>query len=170
MKGITALFIICIALISLDAFSITDTVRYNNSRFNFSFIYPGTWEKKEIDLIYKHLLIISLDNYTEIKVTSSEADDEEKDKWNSINEWYSEGTVSKMKLILEKKKFKLNESTDSRLLVFQYRIGKRKMLKRMTIIDTGSVIVVMECSSPVKTFYKYDRLFNAVLRSIRINP
>jgi hypothetical protein len=170
MKKIITSLIISILLTSPEAFPITDFVPYNNSRFNFTLMYPGTWEKREIDLVYMQLLTISLDNYTEIKVTASGADDEEKDKWNSIREWYSKGTDLKMRLILEKKNFKLNKSTVSRLLVFQYWIGKRKMLKRMTITDTGSSIIVMECSAPVKTFYKYDSLFNAVLRSIKINP
>ncbi len=170
MNRIIITSFMAILLISAEVFPLTDFVNYNNSRFNYSFNYPGTWEKKEIDLVYKHLLTISLDNYTEIKVTASEADDEEKEKWQSIGEWYSKGTGSKMRLILEKKNFKLNKNIVSRLLVFQYHLDKRKMLKRMTITDTGRSIIVIECSAPVKTFYKYDSLFNAVLRSIRINP
>jgi hypothetical protein len=152
MNRIAVTFLISILLVPAVTFSLTDFVQYNNSRFNYSFLYPGTWEKNEIDLVYRHLLTISLDNYTEIKVTASGADDEEKEKWHSIKEWYSKGMGTRMRLILEKKKFKLNRSTVSRLLVFQYRVGKRKMLKRMTITETGNSIVVMECSAPIKTF------------------
>jgi hypothetical protein len=170
MKRVIMLFLISILLIRVEIFPSTDFVQYSNKRFNYSFIYPGTWEINEIDLVYRHLLLISLDKYTVIKVTASGADDDEKEKWNSIKEWYSKGTGSRMRLILEKKNFNLNRSTVSRLLVFQYRIGKRKMLTRMTITDTGSSIIVMECSAPIITFYEYDRIFNAVLRSIKINP
>ncbi len=170
MKRLIALFTLCFLVVSSFAFSETELRNYNNSRFNYSFIYPAKWELRELDLIYRHIVTISLDNYTEIKVSASGTDDEEKDKWNSIEEWYTRGKGSKMRLILEKKKFKLNENTVSRLLVFQYWTGGRKMLKRMTITNSGNSIIVMECSAPIKTFYRYDRMFNAILRSIKINP
>ncbi len=170
MKRLIVTLALSILPVSSFVFSETEFRNYNNSRFNYSFIYPATWEMKELDLIYRHIITVSLDNYTEIKVSASGTDDEERDKWNSIKEWYTRGKGSKMRLILEKKKFKLNESTVSRLLVFQYWIGGRKMLKRMTITDSGNSIIVMECSAPIKNFYRYDRMFNAILRSIKINP
>jgi len=156
------LFFSCFCLKATEAF-----VRHNDKNFGFSLLIPHDWKRTDINLIYKHIIYITKGNHSCIKISSTEIDDEEKDKWKSWKEWYIRGIGCNFGDIVETKNVKISGRVKGRLLIFEYNNKKRKkILQRILIAEYKNKILVIECSSTLKNFYKLNNTFNTVMGSL----
>ena len=140
-----------------------------DNNYKYSIMIPGNWEKKILDLEYKRVIILNDGRNTEIKITVSGIEDHEFDKWDNWREWYIKGIGSNLRVILEKNRLNLDTNIKGKLLVFQYYSNGVKFLQRVLVNRFKKNQLVIECKSPVRTFYSYDRTFNIVMNSLQLN-
>ena len=137
--------------------------------YKYSIMIPGNWEKKTLDLEYKRVIILNDGRNTEIKITVSGIENRSFDKWDNWREWYIKGIGSNLRVILEKKRLNPDTNIKGKLLVFQYYSNGIKYLQRVLVNRFKKNQLVIECKSPVRTFYYYDKTFNIVMNSLQLN-
>ncbi len=138
-------------------------------KFKYEITVPAHWETDEITLEKKHIFV-SYSKNAEIRVrafVNEDADIEStirKRKWNL---WAIDPLLNQ---IIETEKITIKKNIRNKLLVFEYRSNKNKMLQRTLITQSGDTIYIVDCKSPVRSFYKNEKYFNIALSSFEIAP
>ncbi len=169
LKIIKNIIFLLILIYAAEIYSLEEFVKFSSGQFKYSVEIPKSWRRSQINLGYKEILFLEKNMNTGIKIYAAYSDRDEIKKWASWKEWYIKGTGRNLKLILEKNNVHVSSKIDSRLVVFQYSRRNRKILNRMLISRFGNVVQVIQCSAPVAAFYKYDAVFNRVMRSLQTN-
>ncbi|MCP4130370.1 MAG: hypothetical protein GY754_05265 [bacterium] len=142
--------------------------RYRDSRHNFSILIPRIWTKAKVDLKYKQILVLSRRDRSEIKITATKPDPKEKEKWKNWKKWYTKGIGRRLSEIIETKAITINKNITGKLLIFEYVSRGRRVLQKILLARFNETLLVIECSSPIKSFYKHDETFNIVMGSLMI--
>jgi hypothetical protein len=145
-----------------------DFFTYTDEIFKFSILIPKKWKKEDVDLSYKHILIMTGKEDTSIKITATPIDDEEEAKWDNWLTFNIDNAGITLKKIINEKELKLEKSITGKLLVFQYRKDNITVLSRVMLARFNDTQLVVECRSPIASFYRYDAVFDIVMSSLKL--
>lgn len=167
MKKYKIIFFILLFSLSTTSFS-EQMSRYVNKIYNYSILIPDAWERDTVDLKYKHIIFFSRGLFTKIKITAAVKDDKETDKWKNWKNWLTNGLGYSVIKILETKEITFNKGINGKLIVIEYTMDKQRMLHRILLTNIKNNLLVVECYTTLNTFYKYSRLFDAVMSSLKV--
>jgi len=83
-----------------------------------------------------------------------------------LQEWYTRGIGGKLINIVETENVSIDKNIMGKLLIVEYTSKRKRILQRILITRYEDKILVLECGSTVKKFYKYSEVFNNVMGSI----
>ncbi len=137
---------------------------YENKAYNYRIIIPNTWKKVVYNHKNKHVMQITKDKNTGIKVKAI------KSKRNIDNiihdeKWNLRKNNSNFKKIIETKKIKIKGDTKGRFLVYEYRSKWSNYLHRSIVTKNNGIIYIVECKSPIWSFYKVEDIFTTAMAS-----
>lgn len=141
--------------------------RYTNSAYNFTLLVPLGWERNEVNLPDKQILVLSRRDGTEIRISASPLGEKEHGKWDNWRDWCIDGIGRSLNEIVDRDNIRISKDISGRLIIFEYT-AEKPVLQRVMIARFNTTQIVVECLSPTATFPKYDDIFNAVMRSIDI--
>jgi len=143
----------------------TESVSYKNEKFNYEIEIPGTWKRSELTLDNKHIMHAYPDKYTLIKVKAIKSDENNIEKIVHNNKWNLRKIDSRLMKIIETGNISVTKNVNGKLLVLEYHTKNNSILQRSLITINSGIAYLVECKSPVKTFYNYDHIFNLALAS-----
>lgn len=170
LRNIASGFAVFLAITSLGTgHGQTETgyKKYSNQQFNYSIIVPSAWSLYDLNLSDKHIMLVETNRTTEIKIRAFKSADTDFDKMVSKNSWQLRKIDPLLNKIIETEKIVIRQKT-SKLLVFEYRSRRTKILQRTMITKNGDTIYIIECKSPISTFYNFENTFNIALSSFDI--
>jgi len=177
MKKILAqtLFLLIIALapsygaIETGTAENPDQARFISREFGLCVIIPREWHKSEYNLLYKHILILNGKNNARIKISAVVNDEQEKQKWEQWQDWYTNNSGHVVTTILEKKDIDYDPEIKETLIVFESMKRKQKYLNRILLVRSEKALITIECSAPVNVFYQNAIIFNTAMSSLDLN-
>jgi hypothetical protein len=134
--------------------------------YGFSIRVPRSWKTRHVDLGYRRLILCTKDPLTDIVVTASKQDMKETEKWDSWEEWYTQGRGLRVRRIVETKSLLLEKDMVGKILLFEYGQGNRRLLQRVLISRFGDSLITVECRAPVERFSRYTEIFTVVMGSL----
>lgn len=140
---------------------------YRNQQFNYSIIVPSSWSLYDLNLNDKHVMLVEKNRTTEIKVRAYKTTDSDFDKMVSKNSWQLRKIDPLLNKIIETEKITIRRKT-SKLLVFEYRSQRTRILQRTMITKSDDTIYIIECKSPINSFYRFENTFNIALSSFDV--
>ena len=141
--------------------------KYRNQQFNYSIIVPSSWSLYDLNLNDKHIMLVEKNRTTEIKVRAFKSSDTDFDRMVSKNSWQLRKIDPLLNKIIETEKITIRRKT-SKLLVFEYRSQRTKILQRTMITKSDDTIYIIECKSPINSFYRFENTFNIALSSFDV--
>ena len=132
--------------------------------FNYEIIVPSRWHIDELTLSKKHIFI-SYHGSAEIKVRAFTADEAGIDETMRKNSWNLRKIDPQLNKIIETEKISVKKNVIGKLLVFEYRSRRNRMIQRTMITKNEDTVYIIDCRAPLKSFYGYDRVFNIALSS-----
>lgn len=144
--------------------------KYSNEQFNYTVVIPAYWEMNDLNMEKKHVMLATGKNGTEIKVRAYKTDSPDIAKAASRNSWNLRKIDPMLNRIIETRDTTIRRKT-GRLLVFEYRSARGRMLQRTMITKNDDLVYIIECKSPTRFFYRNENIFNVALSSFSfINP
>ncbi len=104
---------------------------------------------------------------TGIIVRAFRSSDEDIEKIIHAETWDLKKIDPRLNKILETEKIQIQKNISGKLLLFDYRAKKNNLLQRTLIAINGGIIYIVECKSPINTFYKYEDIFTTALASFK---
>jgi ABC-type uncharacterized transport system auxiliary subunit len=95
-------------------------------------------------------MLVEKNRTTEIKIRAFKSADTNFDKMVSKNSWQLRKIDPLLNKIIETENIVIRQKT-SKLLVFEYRSHRTKILQRTMITKNGDTIYIIECKSPIST-------------------
>lgn len=141
--------------------------KYRNQQFNYSIIVPASWSLYDLNLNDKHIMLAEKNQSTEIKVRAYRSSETDFDKMVSKNNWRLRKIDPLLNKIIETEKITIRRKT-SKLLVFEYSSKRTKILQRTMITKSDDTIYIIECKSPISSFYRFEDTFNIALSSFDV--
>jgi hypothetical protein len=86
------------------------------------------------------------------------------EKLASDNSWQLRHIDPFLNKIIETEKITIRKKT-AKLLVFEYRSNRQKILQRTMITRNGEFLYIIECKSPARSFYRNEKIFNIAMSS-----
>lgn len=139
-------------------------INYENANFNYKIIIPKSWVKTVTDKDATHIMQVSKDCNTSIKVEALKS----KDKIDNIireRKWKLRKIDAGLRNIIETDMVALKSKARGKLLVFEYFSKKSFFLHRTFVTRKGDYVYIIECISPVWRFYKVEDVFTTALAS-----
>lgn len=161
-NSILAVFFLILAN---SAYGDVNYIKYINEQYNFKIIIPGSWEKYDLKLEKKCIMYASKDKNTVIKVRAFKSSDKDIEELIHEKKWDLRSIDPRLNKIIETKKIKITKNMAGKILVFEYRSNRNRYLQRVMITKCGNIIYIIECKSPTRCFYKYNKIFNTALSS-----
>jgi hypothetical protein len=152
--------------ISVNA-AVTQFGTYINKNYNYEIIVPASWQKEESGVSENHLMYAKLNSSTGIKVRALKSSTEDIEKIIHSETWDLKKVDPRLNKILETEKIQIQKNISGKLLLFDYRARNNNMLQRTLIAINGGIIYIIECKSPINTFYKYEDIFTTALASFK---
>jgi hypothetical protein len=140
---------------------------YINKNYNYEIIIPVSWQKEESAITDKHSMYVKINANTGIKVRAFRSSDEDIEKIIHAETWDLKKIDPRLNKILETEKIQIQKNITGKLLLFDYRAKKNNLLQRTLIAVNGGIIYIVECKSPISTFYKYEDIFTTALASFK---
>jgi len=141
--------------------------RHRSERFNYEIIVPTRWQTDELSLEKKHIFISYRDR-TEIKVRAFVSENPEIDSTIRKRSWNLRAIDPLLNKILETEKISVKKNVTGKLLVFEYRSRCSKILQRTMITRSDTTVYIIDCKSPVGSFYRNEEAFNIALSSFKL--
>lgn len=135
--------------------------------FKYEITVPAHWETDEVTLEKKHVFV-SYSADTEIRVRAFVTDDADVESTVRKRRWNLRAIDPLLDNIIETEKIHIRKNIRDKLLVFEYRSNKKKVLQRTLISRSGDIIYIVDCKSPIRSFYKNEKYFNIALSSFSI--
>lgn len=150
---------------SLPLSSENGYIIYKNGEYNYEIILPQSWKRAVVTLSKKHIMYADRASHTDIKVRAfrSSADDIEKTVLE--NKWSLRNIDSRLNEIIETERIEIKKNVTGKLLVFEFRSNKKNLLQRTMITINNGIVYIIECKSPLKTFYEYEDIFTIAMAS-----
>ena len=139
-------------------------VNYTNSEYNYRIIIPGTWKKTITDDKSKHVLLLTNNFNTSVKIEVLKSNDDV-DKIVHEKKWGLRLIDSRVQSLIETPTVTLKDNASGKLLVFEYFSNRSSFLHRTFVSKNGGMIYIVECKSPVWYFYRVEDIFNTALAS-----
>ncbi len=163
---IITLFLILVSF-QLNAAS-TRFGTYENKNYNYEIIVPVSWQKKESAAAdHQHSMYAKLNSSTFIRVRAFKSPTEDIEKIIHSETWDLKKIDPRLNKILETEKIQIQKNITGKLLIFDYRAKKNNLLQRTLVALNGGIIYIIECKSPIGTFYKYEDIFTTALASFK---
>jgi hypothetical protein len=140
---------------------------YINKNYNYEIIVPKSWQKVETSIADKHSMFAKVNANTGINVRAFRSSDEDIEKIIHAETWDLKKIDPKLNKIIETEKIKIQKNITGKLLLFDYRAKQNNLLQRTLIAINGGIIYIIECKSPISTFYKYEDIFTTALASFK---
>ena len=138
---------------------------YENSSFNYRISVPNSWKRVALNLENKHFMYVSIDKNTEIKVSAFKSSEKDLESILHKKEWDLRGMDSRLRKIIETEYMEIKKDVTGKLLVYEYNSNKENHLKRTLATKHNEIIYIIECTSPVRSFYKYEDVFTNAFAS-----
>lgn len=132
--------------------------------FNYEIIVPSGWHTDELTLSRRHIFV-SHHGLAEIKVRAYTADDAGLDETMRKNSWNLRKIDPGLNKIIETEKISVKKNISGKLLVFEYRSRRSRMIQRTMIAKNKDTVYIVDCRAPLKSFYGYEKVFNIALSS-----
>ena len=139
---------------------------YINKNFNYEIIVPKTWKKDESVSADRHSMYTKINISTGIKVRAFKSPDDI-EKIIHAETWDLKKIDPRLNKILETKKIKIQKTITGKLILFDYRTKNNSLLQRTLVAVNGGIVYIVECKSPVNTFYKYEDIFTTAIASFK---
>ena len=165
MKAHAVIFTFIFIVLSLPVTGGERYITYKNQPFNYEIKVPSSWRSTDLVLENKHIMYASPDKSTWIKVKALKSPEEDLDKIARDNKWNLRGIDSRLNEIIETGKIAVKQNVSGKLLVFEYHSDKKRVLRRTLITINGGIVYIIECTSPTRSFYTHEEIFNTALSS-----
>ncbi len=154
--------LICILVCGASADTLFE--KYVQDLYDYEVIIPAGWKKAEVEGDC-HSFTVSKGR-SEIKIRAFST---ENASWQS---WFrgiqrKHAALPGLARILKGEPLSTEEGSKARLDVYQYYLRGTKYLQRTLSAMNGSAVYVVDCKSPVRTFYRDEELFNIALTSFK---
>ncbi len=165
----------CILLLPVFQFHSSSSVgdhqfiKQRCDKFKYEITVPAHWETDEITLEKKHIFV-SFSADAEIRVRAFAAEDTNIETTVWKRRWNLRAIDPLLDNIIETEKIHIRKNIRDKLLVFEYRSNKKKVLQRTLISQSGNIIYIVDCKSSLRSFYKHEKYFNIALSSFEIAP
>jgi hypothetical protein len=140
---------------------------YINKNYNYEIIVPVSWQKEESTIAEKHIMYAKVSTNTGIKVRAFKSSSEDIEKIIHAETWDLKKVDPRLNKIIETEKIQIQKNITGKLLIFDYRTRNNNLLQRTLITINGGIIYIVECKSPIATFYKYEDIFTTALASFK---
>ncbi len=141
--------------------------KHRNGTFNYEIIVPARWQTDEVTLEKKHIFLACRGRH-EIKVRAFLSENPKIDSVIHKRSWNLREIDPLLNRILETEKISVKKNVEGKLLVFEYRSHRKKMLMRTMVRRENNTIYIIDCKSPVDGFYRNEEAFNIALSSFKI--
>jgi hypothetical protein len=140
---------------------------YINKNYNYEIIVPVSWQKEESTISDKHSMYAKLNSNTVINVRAFKSSSEDIERIIHAETWDLKKVDPRLNKIIETEKIQIHKNITGKLLIFDYRAKNNNLLQRTLITINGGIIYIVECKSPIGTFYKYEDIFTTALASFK---
>ena len=165
------LFLITSFLLFLKIFPLNAAdVKYStyiNKSYNYEIIVPKSWQKDESVKEDKHSMYSKINASTGIKVRAFKSSNDDIEKIIHAETWDLKKIDPRLNKILETEQIKIQKNITGKLLLFDYRTKSSSLLQRTLIAVNGGIVYIVECKSPISTFYKYEDIFTTAIASFK---
>ena len=158
---------IVIILLSTSLHTLTFS-KYTNKSFNFSFLYPDSWQRKVINMDYKHIVLLKKGYNITVKITARKVDPTVREKWQRWKTWYFTGYGRWYRKIIETKTISIKNKAKGKLHVFAYTQRGIRILQRLLVFEHKKNMIIIECKAPLSVFYRYSPVFDTVMGSFTV--
>jgi len=135
-------------------------------RFGFTLLTPDAWKKYSYDLGYKRIIHFRKKGYVRIKITAVTNTPDERNKWSQWKKWYIKGIGRSLMKIAESDMETFDSGLTGKVILFQYKIKRTKIIQKILYITTEKSLLIIECRAPVYSYKKYSEIFNTVTLSV----
>lgn len=143
-------------------------IKQRCEQFRYEITVPAHWQTDEVTLEKKHIFV-SYSNQSEIRVRAFITDDGDIESTVRKRRWNLRTIDPLLHNIIETGKIRVRKNVRDKLLVFEYRSNNKKILQRTLISRSGEIIYIVDCKSPVRSFYANEKYFNIALSSFSIS-
>ncbi len=141
--------------------------KFKSDKFNYEIVLPQSWEVATIDMTKKHIMNAVKNDTLDIKVRVYKTEESDYDRVVSKKSWDLRRIDPLLSKILETEKIKIKKNVRGKLLIFEYRSKRKKILQRTMISRNGDMIYIVDCKAPLRQFYRYETIFNVALSSFK---
>lgn len=143
-------------------------VKQRCEKFRYEITVPARWETDEVTLEKKHIFV-SYTSQAEIRVRAFLTEGNDIESTVHKRQWNLRSIDPLLNTIIETEKIHIRKNIRDRLLVFEYRSNKTKILQRTMISRSGNIIYIVDCKAPLNYFYKNEEFFNIAMSSFSIS-
>lgn len=159
--------LLVLLVIVCSAFAEAGFNNYRNEGFNYAILIPSSWKKIEINLSEKHILSVTTGSTAEIKVKAVKTPGADIEKIIHMNKWDLRKIDPALNEIISSENITIKNSVAGKLFVFEFRSNRKNLLQRTMITRSGGVVYIVECRASLRTFYRYEEIFNTALSSFK---
>ncbi len=135
--------------------------------FKYEITVPAHWNTDEVTLEKKHIFV-SYFNKSEIRIRAFLTEEDDIESTVRKQRWNLRSIDPLLNNIIETKKIHIRKNIRDKLLVFEYRSNKQKVLQRTMISRGKDIIYIVDCKAPLRSFYMHEKFFNIALSSFSI--
>ncbi len=140
--------------------------RMKSLRYGYSILVPSEWKKTVAELPEKTITLLRKGDSSEIAITASVDTEGEVEKWNTWRDWYMKDRGVLQREIVEIKDIPIHGSARGRMLLLEYTQRGERILQKVLIVRNKGLLLVVECRSTLKLYYRYSEIFENVSGSI----